>query len=148
MDLRGEGDETQHLKRITIIPLSWTISPFQKKKKKKRKRCLGECLKRNEWLGDEATGSLGLRGLFEDYEGVYIQSWGPGAMNSGIWRLLDPCCIPIKSDRQLEFTNTLETLVDKWNTCGVKKQRYNNFSSLSPNVIVTHHFIISHLMVQ
>ena len=55
--------------------------------------------------GDEALGSGGLRGLFEDYEDVYIESWRPGVMSPALWRPLDQLCIPLKSDGQLKFTN-------------------------------------------
>lgn len=57
-----------------------------------------------DW-GWGSIGSGGLRGLFEDYEDVYIQSWRPGAMSWGLWRLRDQLCIPVKSDGQVELTN-------------------------------------------
>lgn len=52
---------------------------------------------------DGAIGSGGLRGLFEDYENTYIQSWRPGAISSGLWGLLDQLHKTVKSDGQVKF---------------------------------------------
>lgn len=105
---RGQEEETQDLKKISIIRPSLKYLPYPPRKKEE-KRCLERVWRGMKGWGDEAIGSCRLEGLFEDYEDVYIQSWRPAALSSGLWRRLDRLCIPVKKDGQVEFTNW-----DKW----------------------------------
>lgn len=120
MDLRGEEDETQHLKKISIIRLSQNYLSFPPKKD-----ATGSVWRGLSGPGDGAIGSGGLGGLFEDYEDVYIQSWRPGARSSGLW----------KSDGQVKFTN-----YGKWKTfvgwkINLKDTNYMFSSPIKPHMV-------------